>query len=468
MVEIKDQPSFESAVHIRLSPKWTILEDLRGGTLSLRAKTTTYLPQFPREADPTYQNRIKESTLTNIYEKTEKGMVGLVFSNPPELGKDVPTPVQAHWEDIDLAGSHGQVFLQDVFEDSFDGYAFIVVDFPAGDPSIKSLADEKASNRRPYWTKYCASQAYNARFGRVNNRQQLTQITFRECTFEADGEFKEKEVVRYRRWMLIEADSAIRAAWELYKETKNDAGETVYIPDGDGVTSLSEIPCAIVGEYGEDPPLIDLALKNIQLYQLESDYHKAKHIAGIEIFWVRNLAQNCKNTQGNVTVGQDVLWEVEGDGEVGVASPTGAALASQREALEDIKKDCQMLGMSLLLDQSGKVTATEALIDNAQETSVLASMALSLKDAAERALGFHAQYMSLESGGQINLGVAWQQMVLTVEEMTFWLTAVDSGRISQDTFWAILKRGGKLPEEFTAETERTRIASMDVIPTVTQ
>ena len=45
-----------------MEPAWILIEDIAGGTTSMRRKHRTYLPQEPRELDESYDARLVRST----------------------------------------------------------------------------------------------------------------------------------------------------------------------------------------------------------------------------------------------------------------------------------------------------------------------------------------------------------------------------------------------------------------------
>src|SRR6185369_3790121 len=149
-----------------MSPAWTIVSDVSGGTAVMRAASKTYLPQEPAEQDANYQRRLARSVFFNAYSRTRDALVGMVFKTDPELGDDVPEKIQKDLENVDLAGSHFDVFAKELFTDAFEGHSFILVDMQPKLADGATLADE--AGRRPLWVKYKACQAVNWRTSQVN------------------------------------------------------------------------------------------------------------------------------------------------------------------------------------------------------------------------------------------------------------------------------------------------------------
>lgn len=463
-----------------MAPAWEIMADTCGGTLKLREKSAQYLPKEPAEQPDPYNYRLRRATFFNAVELTLGGLVGMVFRNDPKLSENVPETirgreavaakpategqsaveaqdgVEGHWENIDNAGTHGVVFAKELFTDAMkDGHAAILVDMPPPLSEGATMADEQAAGRRPYWVSYCAEQIINWRTQVVNGQTKLSLIVFKEKTKEPDGEFGEQDVIRYRVFYP--------GFWQLYKEVKGENLQTQIIldPDTPGGEAPQEIPVAVVysrktGILTSQPPMLDLALTNITHYQKYSDYSVYLHIASRPI-----LSRKGADPSKPITaIGPYTIFDVSPDGDVWFAETTGAALGGAREDIKDLEERMSILGLSLLVKRTGpQVTATEEKGDRIEESSDLATAARSLKDGIELALKFHTQYLNpkADTGGNIELGAALDELEMTPQEMTAWSNAVVAGQFSVETLWSVFEVGGKLPSDFDPREERKRI-----------
>src|SRR5688572_18854459 len=143
-----NQPDYKVAAYTAMSAAWTLVRDVSGGTDTVRAAGETYLPKEPAEKDANYQRRLKRSVFFNAYRRTREALVGMVFKKDPELSEDVPQVIQDHLENVDLAGTHIDVFAKEVFSDAFEGHVFILVEMQPSLPQGSTLADEKDTGRR--------------------------------------------------------------------------------------------------------------------------------------------------------------------------------------------------------------------------------------------------------------------------------------------------------------------------------
>ena len=356
-------------------------------------------------------------------------------------------------ENIDNGGSHWNVFAKEVFTDAVqDGHSFILVDMPPALEEGATLADERLAGRRPYWVKYTADQAVNWRYSSYDGQQVLTQITFRECSYEPDGEYGEKEVIKYRV-----LSPGVWSLWREVKATSSVTGYTgEYILESSGFTSLSEIPLAVIysrktGYLTSQPPLLDLALLNICHYQKYSDYSIYLHISSRPVLWFRGI--DPKNVEA---IGPYSAFSVGPEGQVAFAETTGAALEAARQDLLDLEKKMAALGLSIIAGKAPQPnTATEELLDNLQEESDLATAARSLKDGLERALYFTALYLDpgAKSGGSVEMGMTPEELTLSDQELQVYSNMVAQDQMSIETLVNIMDRGGKYPEGTDTDKE---------------
>lgn len=434
--EQKDTVATKHASYDGLEAQRQIVEDLEGGAIVLRSgsKRTTYLPQFPAESSDSYKVRCDTATLVNLYQKTKDVMVGLTFQGQPKaapvadpsepgappdledadeqsivkLGDDVPPAIVELCENIDNAGTHLDVFAREVFEEYFDGFAVIIADSP--NATASDLGQQKAMGLRPYLKYYEASDVINWRYqvNPVSKAKELCMLVLRECSDEAAGVFVVESVTRYRAFFW---DNGV-CRWQLWREVKDEkSGEKTYVIEQEGVIEkVSAIPAAVVGELGEAPPLMDIALKTVEHFQTYSDYKSIIHKTCVPMPYAKGLATDAGQT---IIISPDKLTVLGTDGELGYCEPAGTSIEAVRQSLLDIREDVALVGLQMLAseNQGVNLTATEALLDNVGETATLRVMAREMQDELETAFGFLAEMMGLgkDKGGSVTIGTAWSQ-----------------------------------------------------------
>lgn len=180
--DLKNRPDYCCAAYKAMERAWAIMRDTCAGTLHLRDQGSRYLPIEPAEDTCGLEIRRNRAIYFNAVERMLNGLVGLVFCKEPTLGDEAPEAIrgreatetasalEGHWENIDLAGTHGSVFCKEVFTDAMRyGHAVILVDMPPM-PEGATLAAERQAGRRPYWVSYRADQIITWRTTVVNGQ----------------------------------------------------------------------------------------------------------------------------------------------------------------------------------------------------------------------------------------------------------------------------------------------------------
>ena len=424
-----DLPSVMSPSAKAQSSALTIVRDLWGGTERLRAATTSYLPKAPGERTDDYNIRLERSVFFNAFRRTVEGLCGLVFRKDPVLGDDVPPQIVEDWENIDNAGTHGDVFLHDLMVDAeAAGHSLILVDYPKTPEGVRlTRADEQPL--RPYWVPIKKDNVRSWRTDIRDGALVLTQLVLKECQYVPDGRFGMKEQERYR----VFTDDGVDVRWELMAITADR--KTVVVDEGSYPTQ-AEIPIAEVKTSGSkslfesDPPLIDLAHLNIAHYQQWSDYATSIHKTCVPIFVATGLNMTGPNGETlDLVLGPNAAIVTSNPNASAMyVAHDGAALGSARMSLEDLKNEMGTLGLSMLAPQKRSAETAEAKrMDKATTDSALAVTARGLQDAAERAMGFHAAYYGLDDGGSIEVNRDFEGIMMDAPVMQAYGQLVAAG-----------------------------------------
>ncbi len=452
----KDLPSTPSKAAQRQQGALTLVRDLWNGTERIRERGTTYLPKSPGESPANYSIRLQRSVFFNVFRKTIEGLAGFVFAKDPVLDEtDVPAQIVEQWENIDNAGTHGDVFLRDIFHDALtSGHAAILVEYP-NTGGVQLYSDERGSNAavRPYWVPIKKDDLLSWRTAVIDGKTVLTQLVVKECTMVPDGQFGEKEQTRFRVFYR-NLDSGV-VGFALLAET--DKKEVILVDEGTYPTQ-EEIPVAEIVTSGRaslfesTPPLLDLAYLNIAHYQQYSDYAYSMHKTSLPII-VRIGFVVDGETPGKVEIGPNSLIDIPNpDGDLKVVEHTGTALGSSKQALDDLKSDMATLGVAMLSSQKRAAETAEAKkIDKAGADSALAVSARGLQDGAERAMGFHARYYRLPSGGSITINRDFGDTSLDPAMLTAFVSAVSQAGIPVRLLLELLKRGNLIAAETNIE-----------------
>lgn len=449
-----DRPSTRSPRSAVQQDALTVVRTLWGGIEELRRQAQRFLPKAPGEDHANYQSRLNRTAFFNAFRRSVEGLAGLAFRTDPILGDDVPEVIAEQWENIDNAGTHGDVFCRQILvDDLVDGHAAILVEFPDTGGQQNALS-EMTGQVRPYWVPIRKPDIMSWRTEVVDGRTVLAQLVVRECTYEATGAFGETEVERFRVFYRMPGGIV---GWRLLRETENRQ----VVVDAEGLyPTQDEIPVAEIISSGQrsmfesDPPLLDLGHLNIAHYQMWSDYNWSIHKTCVPFIFGAGIAQ-ARDDAGNpmpLTVGANTAVLVpESGATMGYVSHSGESLSSVKAALDDLKSDMGALGLAMLAPQKRAAeTAESKRLDKATSDSALSVTVRGLQDGIERALYFHARYLRLDDGGSVEFNRDYEGLLMDAPVMGAFATLVQAGFPPMPVLQA-LQRGGRIADDADLE-----------------
>lgn len=426
-----------------------------GGTTAMREAGTAYLPKFDAESANNYDARLKASWLFNGYRKTVRDMAGRVFDKPVEIAEG--SDQLKDWaENIDLAGRDLSTFARDVFEDGLSGagVSYIMVDAPPRD-GVVTRAQAQAANLRPYLVHLTIEDVLGWKSEIVNNAPRLTMLRIMEEVTEPDpkDEFNEEPVKQIRVLDMPEGANGVRT--RLYR--KNDKDK--WIPHGEetfsGLSEITVIPFYAnrVGFFTGAPLLDDLADVNIAHWQSQSDQRNILHFARVPILFGAGF-------------GEDDVLTISASSAVKADDPqaklqwvehSGQAIGAGRQDLKDLEFQMETHGLQLLVARQGAQSATGEALDAKKETSTLAMIADNLQDALETALGWMTLYAGAEESVSVTVNKEFGVSMMTAQDVTALLSAVNTGNLSRATFLQEMMRRGFIRADLDVEQEEELI-----------
>lgn len=476
-----DDPSNTSSAYERQRDKWKTCRDLMEGPDAIWNEGERYLTKYPGESDTFFDFRVRTATLFNAYQRTVRAATGLVFQKDPVLGEDVDARLRADCENIDLAGTHIDVFAKDLFFDGEQtGLAGILSEYPrVSDPTKISLADEQAGNLRPYAVPVRAEDIFLPRYAVINGLTVLTQLTIREVTEVPVGRFGSREATRYRVYIL---DKGV-VRFELW--TVPEGGGPARIEDTNRDTGIiarqPEIPFSPLllgtkkGRLERNPPLYDLARLNIQHHRINTELLYVQGLACVPTPWRKGVQPTIEadgtRTYPPLYLGVQNTIEIPGDAEgipVGYLSPDVSVLDPGFKSLENTEKQMDAAGMSFLTRGIGEAsrTATAARIDSAAQNGGLASDARAMGDCLENTVVQMGRYRGVEvkRGGSVTVNREFEQRVLDAGLIAAYSNMESAGQIDLDTLWDIMENGQALPSGFDRDKMRLAILKRGFVP----
>ena len=131
---------------------------------------------------------------------------------------------------------------------------------------------------------------------------------------------------------------------------------------------------------------------------------------------------------------------------------SGQAIGAGRQDLKDLEFQMETHGLQLLVT-SGAQSATGEVLDAKKETSTLAMTADALKDALEQALIWMAEYGGEDVTVEVNVNKEFGTAILTAQDVTALLSAVNTGNLSKATFLREMSRRGFIRDDLNPDEE---------------
>ena len=417
---------------VRMEPGWLLIEQLMKGTRAIRQGHRKFLPQFPRESDESYDNRLQKSVLSPFTKRLELMLAGMLTRKPVRL-TDVSDVVTEQLFDVDLQGNDLQQWLFNTARVALRyGHVGVLVDAPAA-----------GQNGRPYWVSYSPREILGWRTEIAEGQQKLTMLRLAETITVADGKYGEKDVERVR--------VLTPGAYEIHE--KDDKGDYNIVDEG--TTSLNEIPFAVAyanrtGVLESMPPLDDIAELNLQHYQVSSDLSNILSVSAIPLLAIYGFPQSAEE----ISAGASEALALPESARSEYIEPSGNSFDAQFKQLEQIENKINGLGLAAVLGAKlvGE-TAEAKRIDRSQGDSTMMVVAQQMQDMIDNCLRFHAKYMQQPVAGSSQVNRDFLGQRLEPQEIQSLLQLYTAGTITQETLLNELANGDVLSEDFDIEEE---------------
>lgn len=423
---------------------------LMGGTTAMRKAGETYLPKFEAEGKEAYNARLESSWLFNGYRKTSRDMTGRVFDKPVELAEGASQRLIDWCTNVDMQGRDLSTFAREVFEDGLSGcgVSYIMADAPPREGEV-TKEQARASNLRPYLVHLRVEDVMGWRAETIDNVTTLTQIRIMETISEPDpeDEFDEVEIAQVRVLDLIEGAVYVR----LFRESADGAQWVQY---GEAYASQAKEITVIPfyanrkGFFIGAPLLDDLADVNIAHWQSQSDQRNILHFARVPILF----GSGRQDDEPLVISAGMAVTAAAPDAKLQWVEHSGQAIGAGRQDLKDLEFQMETHGLQLLVT-SGAQSATGEVLDAKKETSTLAMTADALKDALEQALIWMAEYGGEDAAVEVNVNKEFGTAMLTAQDVTALLSAVNTGNLSKATFLREMSRRGFIRDDLNPDEE---------------
>ena len=453
-----DSPFIRTAAVLDMMKGWEIMKAVTRGTEYLRENSEAFLPLEPREDYRAYMSRVNRAVFSPYTQRLIRAAAGLILRKPVALEGD-PYWREVFARDVDGCGSDLDEYARRLLICSLTyGQAHTLIDYPAP-TEIRSLAEERALGRRPYWVEIDPYNIYGWRLDRDAAYGTLTQVRIYEKAIVPEGRFGEKtyeqiRVIEPGRYEVYRQRQAIKPLGPGFMEPNAQSGDYELIDTG--TYSLNQIPLVTTYSNKVDtmtsrPPLIDIAYLNLAHFQRQADLIHSLHIASQPMLVLEGWDDQTKD----MAVSVNYAIATQPGNKVYYVEPASSAFEAQSNEIRELQQQMATLGISTLSQQKFVAESADARrLDRVDTNSMLSMVSMDLEQTLQGAFNLAAEYLQLEPP-EVKISRDFDIDRLIGQDITALTTLFGQGVLDRDEFRQILVQGEILPtaSESTAEEE---------------
>jgi hypothetical protein len=457
-----DSPFTRTRAVLDMMRGWEIMKAVSLGTEYLRENSETFLPLEPREDYTAYLARVNRAVFSPFTQRLVRAAAGLILRKPIVLEGD-PYWSEIFAKDVDGCGSDLDEYARRLLICALTyGHCHTLVDFPAP-TGARSLAEERALNRRPYWIEVDPQNVYGWRLDREVNYGKLIQVRIAEKAIVPDGRFGEKV---YDQIRVIEP-----GRYEIYRqqESRKDMYGQMPYPNSFDVTgptggnyelvetgaySLGDIPLVTLYSNKTDtlvskPPLLDIAYLNLAHFQRQADLIHSLHVASQPMLVLEGWDDQTKD----LAISVNYALAMQPGNKAYYVEPASSAFEAQSNEIKELQMQMATLGISTLSQQKFVAESADARrLDRVDTNSMLSMVSMDLQQTLQGAFNLAANYLQLEPP-KVYVSRDFDIDRLIGQDITALTTLFTQQVIDREEFRDILRQGEILSAGISMDTD---------------
>jgi len=458
-----DSPFTRTRAVLDMMKSWEIMKAVTEGTEYLRENSEAFLPLEPREDYDAYMARVNRAVFSPFTQRLIRAATGLVLRKPISLIGD-PYWTEMFKMDVDGCKSDLDEYARRVLMCSLTyGQSHILVDYPA--PSgARSLAEERAQDRRPYWIEVDPLNLYGWRLDRESNYGNLVQARIGEKAVVPEGKFGEKvydqvRVIEPGKYRVFRKKDQIDEMYDLNDNSYAGEFDATTVDEDfklveSGEFSLGEIPLVTIYAGKTDnltskPPLLDIAYLNLAHFQRQADLIHSLHVASQPMLVMEGYDDQTKD----LAISVNYAMATQPGNKVYYVEPASSAFDAQSAEIQELQMQMATLGISTLSQQKFVAESADARrLDRVDTNSMLAMVSMELEQKLQKAFNLSAQYVGIEPP-EVKISRDFDIERLIGQDITALTSLFDQQVIDREEFRDILVQGEVLPSANEAKTE---------------
>ena len=448
-----DSPFVRTRAVIDQMKGWENMKAVVSGTEYLRENCEAFLPLEPREDYSAYLARVNRAVFTPYTQRLIAGAAGLILRKPISIEGD-PYWTEVFNKDVDGCGSDLDEYARRLVMCALTyGHCHSLVDFPAP-TDAKSLAEERALNRRPYWIQVDPTKVYGWRLDRESNYGNLTQVRIGEKAVVPDGEFGEKvydqirviEPGRYRVYRQEQQKKEMQGNFPYPSSFDQSDATAEFELIESGPYSLEQIPLVTVYANKTDtmtsrPPLLDIAHLNLAHFQRQADLIHSLHIASQPMLVLEGWDDQTKD----MAISVNYAMATQPGNKVYYVEPAASAFEAQSAEIQELQQQMASLGLSTLSQQKFVAESADARrLDRIDTNSMLAMVSMDLESGLQKSYNLAANYLGIEPP-KVKISRDFDLQRLIGQDIAAMAQLFEGNIIDREEFREMLVQGEILP-----------------------
>jgi len=450
-----DSPFTRTRAVLDMMKGWEIMKAVTEGTDYLRQNSEAFLPLEPREDYDAYLARVNRAVFSPFTQRLIRAATGLVLRKPITLTGD-PYWTEMFKMDVDGCKSDLDEYARRVLMCSLTyGQSHILVDYPA--PSgARSLAEERAQDRRPYWIEVDPTNLYGWRLDREANYGNLIQVRLAEKAVLPSGQFGEQvfdqiRVIEPGRYRVFRKKEQLEEMYDVSDNSSVGEFEVAttqkdYKQVESGSFSLGEIPLVTIYSGKTDnlvskPPLLDIAYLNLAHFQRQADLIHSLHVASQPMLVMEGYDDQTKD----LAISVNYAMATQPGNKIYYVEPASSAFDAQSAEIKELQMQMATLGISTLSQQKFVAESADARrLDRVDTNSMLAMVSMELEQKLQKAFNLSAEYVGIEPP-EVKISRDFDIERLIGQDITALTSLFDQQVIDREEFRDILVQGEVLP-----------------------
>ena len=450
-----DSPFTRTRAVLDMMKGWEIMKAVTEGTDYLRQNSEAFLPLEPREDYDAYLARVNRAVFSPFTQRLIRAATGLVLRKPITLTGD-PYWTEMFKMDVDGCKSDLDEYARRILMCSLTyGQSHILVDYPA--PSgARSLAEERAQDRRPYWIEVDPTNLYGWRLDREANYGNLIQVRLAEKAVLPSGQFGEQvfdqiRVIEPGRYRVFRKKEQLEEMYDVSDNSSVGEFEVAttqkdYKQVESGSFSLGEIPLVTIYSGKTDnlvskPPLLDIAYLNLAHFQRQADLIHSLHVASQPMLVMEGYDDQTKD----LAISVNYAMATQPGNKIYYVEPASSAFDAQSAEIKELQMQMATLGISTLSQQKFVAESADARrLDRVDTNSMLAMVSMELEQKLQKAFNLSAEYVGIEPP-EVKISRDFDIERLIGQDITALTSLFDQQVIDREEFKDILVQGEVLP-----------------------